>query len=548
MVSLFIRPIYRLLFTVFISFLSLLTISAQERPKPSVRCGNATGGVKLDGIMNESFWMESDSITSFFMVEPQEGEKPSYKTVARVAATDKQLIIGVICYDPDPQSVISFSKSRDSQLENEDNIKIVLDTYRDGRNGFIFSINPNGARYDALVANSGEGENANWDGIWEAKTFIGEDYWSAEIRIPVSSLTFKKGLTSWGFNIERRIQRKLEVIRWSSISRNFKMGQTNQAGLLTDISSFSMGLGLTPRVSTLVKAQRSATTDASLKWSNSLDLTQKITPDITAQVTVNTDFAETEVDSRKTNLTRFPLLYPEKRQFFLEGSDIYDFGLGLGRESMPFFSRRIGLIEGQEVPVRWGLKVNGKLDDTNFGMLVNETGELDTLGRSTMGVLRIKQNIFKESHFGILTTFGDPYNIDNSWMAGLDFTYRTSEFMGDKNLLAGFWGLFNNKNGVSGETTAYGLKVDYPNDLLDMAFTYTHIGDGFVPSLGFFPRIAINSYVLGANYSPRPEMKSIRQFFFESRTYLYTNLENKWESYRVFICPFALPSGKWRPV
>ncbi|MEN8202624.1 MAG: DUF5916 domain-containing protein [Bacteroidota bacterium] len=349
--------------------------------------------------------------------------------------------MGVICYDDQPDGIVSYSKARDRELRDEDNIKIVLDPYFDGRNGFIFSINPYAARYDAIVSHNGEGENDNWDGIWDAGTSITEYGWVAEIRIPVSSLTFKRGLKRWGFNIERRVQRDIEVSRWAAISQDYRMGQTIHAGILTNLPDFNLGIGMTPTLSSVVKISHNKGEKAVPEFKPSFDLLQRITPDITAQVTLNTDFAETEVDARQTNLTRFPILYPEKRQFFLEGADIYDFGLGLGRSFMPFFSRRIGLNDGAEVPVRWGVKVNGKLNRTHFGVLANETGELEDIApKSTMGVARIKQNILKESSFGLISTLGDPDGLTNSWMAGADFTYQTSEFRKDKNLMVGVWG------------------------------------------------------------------------------------------------------------
>ncbi|TFH35549.1 MAG: hypothetical protein E4G95_06770, partial [Bacteroidia bacterium] len=489
-------------------------------------------------------------------VDPVEGRQPTFNTVARVITDNKNIYIGIVCYDSDPSGIVAFSKARDSELEDEDNVKIVIDTYSDGRNGFIFSVNPFAARYDAIVSNSGDGENRNWDGIWEAKAVVNDNNWTVEIKIPVSSLTFKKGLTSWGFNIERRVQRLMEVSRWTALSRDYKMGQTIQSGILGDLPYFDLGIGLTPTISTIGKVSREAGASNTYDWKNSLDVIQKITPDITAQLTINTDFAETEVDSRQTNLTRFPLMYPEKRQFFLEGADIYDFGLGLGENFMPYFSRRIGLNEGEEVPVRWGTKINGKVKNTHFGLQVTETEEVESVvPRATTGVLRVKQNIFKESSAGFITTMGDPMGRADSWVAGVDFTYQNSEFMGDKNFLVGFWGLYNDRIDLEGDKTAFGVNIEYPNDLVDAALTYRRIGDAFDPSLGFVPRNGINYFSASADYSPRPEGKYIRKYIFESRFSLYTDLDMEWESYDLFTAPvhFLLESGdrfefNFRPV
>ena len=457
----------------------------------------------------------------------------------KILVTPKNIYLGIKCFDDQPDEIVAFSKARDSELENEDYIKLILDTYSNGRNGYIFAINPFAARYDALVSHNGEFENPNWDGAWDAQTQINGNFWSAEIRIPISTLTYNKSLDSWGFNIERRIQRLLEVNRWSGISMDYTIGQTRHAGLMTELPEFNPGIGLTPRVSMVGKATQDGEKPVSYEWKPSLDVTQKITTDITAQLTVNTDFAETEVDSRQTNLTRFPVLYPEKRQFFLEGADIFDFGISLGRSLMPFYSRRIGLHEGNEVPIMWGGKINGKVKNTHFGTLITQTGAVDSLVSGTkMGVVRIKQNILKESSFGMIATMGDPGARSQAWTTGVDFTYQTSTFGTNKNFLVGAWGMVNNREGLEGDKTAVGIKIDYPNDLWDWFIQYRRVGDAFDPSMGFVSRRGINSYATKVDFMPRPHNRLIRQYRFQIMPSLYTDLNNQWESYQVQITPF----------
>jgi hypothetical protein len=319
---------------------------------------------------------------------------------------------------------------------------------------------------------------------------------------------------------------------------DYTIGQTRHAGLLTDLPAFNLGWGLTPTLSGLVKATHKRNGETSYDWKPSLDVKQRITSDVTAQLTVNTDFAETEVDSRQTNLTRFPLLYPEKRPFFLEGADIFDFGLSLGRTFMPFFSRRIGLYQGQEVPILWGGKVNGKVKDTHFGGLVTQTNAVDTVvPRTSMGVVRIKQNILKESSFGMIATLGDPAGRHPAWTAGIDFTYQTSTFGGDKNFLVGIWALANNRKDLQGDKSAFGIKIDYPNDLWDWFLMYRHIGDGFDPSMGFVTRRAVNYYSGKISFMPRPESSIVRQHNLLISPELYTDLDHRWESYSVSLVP-----------
>jgi len=532
----------------FITLLTFIFISAssQNENALTVSAGFIEQAVRLDGYLDDEVWNEAGTITSFKMIDPTENAEPSFRTTVKVIADKKNIYIGIICNDSDPEKMVAFSKARDSELRNEDYIKFVFDTYGDGRSAYIFAINAFGARYDALASDRGSSEDASWDGIWEAKTKLLQDGWSAEIRIPVNSLTYRKGLNTWGFNVERGIKRLMETDRWTAISRDYKLSQTVHAGHLINLPDFNLGIGLVAKASTILDLQRSIKSDATLKWDNSLDITQKITPDITAQLTVNTDFAETEVDTRRTNLTRFPLMFPEKRQFFLEGSDIYDFGLGMGRSMLAFQSRKIGLVNGNVVPLKLGGKVNGKIRNTQFGGLVAHTGMVEDLTpSSTMGVIRVKQNILKESNIGMIGMIGDPQGRAGSWTAGVDFTYQNSEFMGDKNFLVGAWGMITDRADLEGDKTGVGFKVDYPNDLVDLAFTYYRIGESFDPSLGFIPRKGIASYRLSADYLPRPKKWFIRKFYFESSFSLYTDLNNQWESYRIFTAPFhfKLESG-----
>jgi len=322
---------------------------AQADEQKTLPVGSRQGELEFDGLLDEPFWLNAASIDSLTMVEPHVNQPASRRTVVKIVTDNENIILGIVCYD-DPEAITAYSKARDVDLDDEDHIKFVFDTYRDERNGFVFAINPFGARYDALVADRGEGENANWDGVWDAKTSITSYGWSAEIVIPAKTLSFKKGLREWGFNIERRIQRLLEKDRWSAIQQDYQVISLGQAGLLTGLPEFDLGLGLLAKISPTAGFHKNKGEKTEFDADLSGDLTKRITPDVSATLTINTDFAETEVDARRTNLTRFPLFFPEKRTFFLEGADIYDFGLGLGADVIPFFSRRIGLFQGEEVP------------------------------------------------------------------------------------------------------------------------------------------------------------------------------------------------------
>ena len=500
--------------------------------------------MRIDGRLSELVWNTTDSIGGLTQVEPNEGAAPSMPTVVRVITTGDAIVIGVRADDPEPSRIVSFARQRDASLGSEDHIKIVLDTYLDGRSGYVFAVNANGARYDALVANQGEGENASWDAIWEAATARTETGWSAEILIPLKSILFRPGLTQWGLNVQRRIQRLQETDRWASADRDLEVTQTSRAGLLTNLPPFRLGLGLSVRPSlTTGGAHDSAGARLRDRSQASLDVTQRVSANTLASLTLNTDFAETDVDTRRVNLSRFPLFFPEKRTFFLEGADIFDFGLGLDDDVIPFFSRRIGLLAGRQVPIDVGGKMNGRVGKTSFGALTVHTRDLDTLSTaSTMSVVRVRRNVLEESSFGFIATSGDPLQRHGSWLFGPDVTYQTSHFRGDKNFLVGAWALAVGRDDLrAGDRTAAGIKIDYPNDLWDIALKYKRVGDAFDPSLGFVPRPGVQVADLNVNWQPRPRRPigplHIRQCFWENELRYVAGLTGAWESYEAFMAP-----------
>lgn len=513
---------------------------AQPAAPPTLPVGNLPPDLKIDGRLDEPAWQRAEFTDAFAQTEPLEGAAPTGRTEVRVLADPHALVVGILCEEPDSSGIVSFSVRRDAALASQDHVRIVLGPFLDGRSGYVFAVNPGGARYDGLINPGGESENADWDGIWDARVTRLATGWSAEIRIPVQTLSFNPGLRSWHFNVQRRIQQHLETVRWASPARQFQVTQTSRAGLLTDLPEFDLGLGLTVRPAiTLGGGVPAPDVSVDGEFEPSLDVTQRLGANVLASVTVNTDFAETDVDTRRTNLTRFPLFFPEKRTFFLEGDDIFSFGLGLNQDVLPYFSRRIGLVDGQEVPILAGTKINGRVGQTNFGGLV--VGANDKPGivadRSVMAAARVKQNIWRESWVGAIATVGDPLGRQGSWLGGADFTYATSRLRGDKNFLAGAWGLASRRNGRGKDASAYGFKVDYPNDLWDIQLTAKRIGEHFDPSIGFVPRRAVYLYNGQIDNRTRLATGPIQQLLHEFQPFLATDLAGHWESYRMFFAP-----------
>jgi hypothetical protein len=505
---------------------------------PSVRVGLADTPVRLDGVIDDPAWLSAPAIDGLTMIEPDHDVPESHRTVVKVLVRPTAIYIGVTC-DDEADGLVSFTKQRDGSLRNEDHVRIVLGTFFDGRSGYVFEVNPSGARYDALVNPGGDTENANWDGIWDAATHRDARGWSAEFWIPTQSLSFAPGLDRWHFNVERRIQRLQETSRWAGARLDWKVTQTARAGVIEGIPALSQGHGLSIRPAVTGGGGVNAPGEpVDTTGDVSLDVSQRIGPNLTSSLSIRTDFAESEVDTRRTNLTRFPLFFPETRTFFLEGSDTFQFGLGLGNDVIPFFSRRIGLVAGREVPILAGGKLNGRVGRTELGAVVTRTRSLVGVApEATMGAVRVKRNFWRESSVGAIATVGDPLGRTGSWLAGPDLTIQTSRFRGNKNLRAGAWALAMGRDGARGGRTASGFRVEYPNDLWNMFWSTMRVGDGFTPSLGFVPRANMYYHRLTIEHAPRFNNGWLRQMQNEFQSQLWTDLHGHWESYRVQTAP-----------
>jgi hypothetical protein len=327
-----------------------------------------TEEIRIDGVLDEPVWATVPTIGRLLQQEPVPESEPTMETEIRVLFDRDHLYFGILCRDDDPSAIVANQLARDSELETDDNIAIALDPFLDRRNGFFFEVNPVGARSDGQVSNNVERRTLEWDGIWNAAARITEEGWVAEIEIPFKTLRFKPGQTTWGLNVERLVVRLNETNRWASPRREVWLTNFAMAGQLTDLEGIRQGRGLDirPYAST-------GRNDGDGQIDVGIDVFKNITSSLNASITVNTDFAETEADSRQVNLTRFPLFFPEKRTFFLEGAGIFDVaGLRPSRrrnDLLPFFSRRIGLLEGQEVPIIAGVKLVGREKGFNLGFL-----------------------------------------------------------------------------------------------------------------------------------------------------------------------------------
>jgi len=502
--------------------------------------------IRIDGRLDEAAWQSAEPIGPLRQREPIENSDASEQTTVRVLYDDNALYIAVVCYDRSVDGIVSTQLTRDADLEVDDRITVVLDPFFDHRNGFFFQLNPAGARSDGQVSNNSERLSRDWDGIWNAAAHVSNEGWVAEIEIPFKTLRFKPGQSVWGFNIERQIKRRQETDRWAAPRQNIWIGNLAEAGRLEGLVGIRQGLGLDVR-----PYLSGGDGNSGGELTGGLDVFQNLTPNLNAAITVNTDFAETEADTRQVNLTRFPLFFPEKRTFFLEGAGVFDLaGLANTTDIRPFFSRRIGLVErltgdNVTVPLRAGVKLTGRPSDYNVGVLDVETGsQRDAalsggfLDRQNLMAARISRNMFEQSWIGAIVTHGNPTGTGGNTLIGADARFATSTFRGNKNLSLAMYGLGADDEGSRTRAGAGGFTIDYPNDRWDAALSWKQIGDNFRPALGFVPRTGIRKTDLNMAFQPRPERWGIRQFFFEFRPTYITNLQNRVENWRIFTAPF----------
>jgi len=511
--------------------------------RPAARATRTSAVIKVNGQLDEPAWADAVPIGRLMQREPEENTAATEETDIRVLYTPTTLYFGILCRDRTPKAIVSTRLTRDADIESDDAVVIVLDPFFDQRNGFFFAVNPAGARVDGQISNNSEHFSTDWDGIWEASSRITSDGWVAEIAIPFKSLRFKPGQTEWGLNVERLIKRRNETDRWATPLRDSWVTNLAQAGRLEGIEGISQGRGLDIRPYVSGGKENS---DGKLQAG--IDVFKNLTPNLNASVTVNTDFAETEADNRQVNLTRFPLFFPEKRAFFLEGAGVFDVAATNEESVLPFFSRRVGLLEGREVPIMVGTKIVGRQSDYNIGVLDVQTRGVDDFGGTegrrldsqNLLAARVSRNIFRQSWIGGIVTRGNPAGTGQNTLVGADVRLATSEFKGNKNLSTSLFFLRTDDE-ASGKTDyAFGGNIDYPNDLWDVSFGWRQVGDDFNPALGFVPRQGIRRISPGAAFKPRPGRFGIRQFEFQVQPVWVSDLHNVVQTWEVRSSPFSV--------
>ncbi|MDC1529003.1 carbohydrate binding family 9 domain-containing protein [Gammaproteobacteria bacterium] len=471
--------------------------------------------IRIDGQLDDDVWARAALVNDFHQMAPFEYDSPSQRTEVRVFYSSDAIYIGARMFEEDPSLITANVLLQGQGLPNDDSFNIMLDPYLDRRSGFLFEINANGVRVEGIYQNV-SGVDRNWEGIWQAGSNIDEQGWTTEMRIPFQTLSFDPGNTEWGINFRRTIRRNSEEIGW--VSRN-RLLNPSIAGTATGLEDLRQGLGLDVVPYLVMRQERvfgpAGYDDQALE--PQIDMFYKITPQLNAALTINTDFSATEVDTRQVNLTRFNLFFPEQRDFFIRDADIFQFGrIGVGanfneegndamprsalQNGRPFFSRRIGLSPGgQPVDINVGAKVSGRTGDWDVGTLVVSQDEdaLTGVDAQTVFVGRAALNILNESLLGVIATSGDPRsNIDNS-LIGADFRYRNSRLPGNKVVEGEVWYQQTDTDGISGDNSSWGLGISSPNtNGWRGGYRYKRIEDNFNPAMGFVNQTGIEDHAL----------------------------------------------------
>ena len=511
------------------------TVANQIKPRPSITALRVEQPPVIDGVLDDAAWQKAPAGGDFVQDEPGDGVPMTERTEFRVLYDARALYIGIWCYDSEPEKILARVMARDDFPMEDDYIYIAIDTFLDRRNGYNFTINPNGLRYDALINNNSH-SSSNWDAIWECKSQISDKGWFSEIAIPFDSIAFNPGNSTWGFNIARTIRRKNERGRWHSEGRHLRTSAMANAGEIRGLKGLGnitkwefvpFGMG---------KYQHNNDTgDKKTLGDFGGDLSYRLAPNLNASLSVNTDFAETEADYRQLNFTRFSLQYPEKRDFFLKDSGIFKFGPSSRRSrtqsSTPFFSRRIGLTHsGHQVPINLATKITGRVGKYNIGLIGAMIGEHDGTDSQNVFVTRISRNVLEQSSVGMISTMGDPNSDKDTYMIGTDFNYRTTKFLTDKTLRASVYTMANFDDDTDWNY-AHGADISYPNDLIDAGVSFYQVDEEFKPKLGYTRRTGIRRLGSSFSYRPRPEnIDWLRKYHLSYRNSIYTTLDNDIES------------------
>ena len=514
-----------------------LIVPAAASAQTPVANGNSTKVVRvvrvdtppvIDGRLDEAVWGQADVITDFHQVRPGDGTPPSERTEVYLLYGDDALYIGARMYDGEPDRMAAPTVRHGQGLGRDDRLVVILDPFNTRRGGYRFETNSNGVRHDALYDNP-DSFNSNWTVIWDTAASKFDQGWTSEVEIPFKTLPFDPAIDTWGFNFGRSIRRKGEEVAWVSRNRTYNPGI---AGLATGLTGLNQGRGLDIVPSLSINQRKTfvpGTSDANVE--PSLDVFYRLTPSLNASLTVNTDFSATEVDDRQVNLTRFNLFFPEKRDFFLNDADLFEFGritaagnaatsASTENNGRPFFSRRLGLSpSGTPVDLRYGGKLSGRVGRWTIGTLAvqQDATKVDGAagGAHAAFVGRVSANVLDESSVGMIVTAGDPNSARDNALVGIDFRYLNTRLPGGRVMQADAWFQQTATEGLTADDSAFGLAVRLPNNTgWRGGAVVKELERNFTPALGFVSRPGVRDTAIDAGYTHFPRSRFVQTMFF----------------------------------
>jgi len=507
------------------------SLLAQPAATKTLHARRIASAIRVDGVLDDDAWRQAEPVSDFVQQDPHVGEPVSEATEVRVLVDDEAIYFGIACHDSDPRGVIARELRRDNAFAADDHFEILLDTFHDHRNAYHFAVNPLGTQYDALITDEGHDINAEWNERWWSETRITADGWTAEIKIPLTTLRSGRDLDTFGVNFKRYIRRKNESAHWTGWSRDFPFLQVSQAGHLAGVEQIKTGLRLRVKPYVLGGFRDIGSAGAS-------DMTRlsdvgletvrfSVTSGLTAELTANTDFAQTEVDDAVVNLTRFPQFFPEKREFFLERAGIFEFGLGgrrggvAERNLQMFFSRRIGLTDDRvAVPVHGGAKLVGHAAGLDIGLLEMQTGRFDTTPASNYLVFRAKRNVLTRSNVGLFVSNRQAAGSDDNRVIGGDVNLTLFKNTDIQGFLAK-----SSTPGVTGDDYAGRAKYNWFTDLQEIFLEHLYVGAEFKHDVGFVRRTGIQRTDAAYIWQPRPHRWNVRNFVFRNELVYTTDIQ-----------------------
>ncbi|MET0291177.1 MAG: sugar-binding protein [Steroidobacteraceae bacterium] len=523
--------------TGYVAALALLGGAFSEASEPesrkSVTATRVSERPAIDGKLDEPMWREAAMFDDLLQIRPTDGAPGSERTEVLVAYDADYLYIGARLYDAGGPSQITAKVMRQgSRLAEDDRLGIILDPFNSARTGYRFEVNLNGVRNDMLY--QGNQFSGDWTVIWDTQATLTDYGWSVEIAIPFKTLPFDASVDAWGFNVSRAIRRKGEESIWVSRNRTWNPSIVGELRGLRDVDQ-GIGLDIVPSVGIKhVRDEQRDREDTLLE--PSLDAYYRLTPSLNASLTINTDFSATELDDRQVNLTRFGLFFPEKRDFFLNDSDLFEFGrIGLNgylsgersptranqESARPFFSRRIGLSPaGTPVDLEYGGKLSGRVGPWRLGALAVQQDAYRPLtgtgyDAKALGVLRASLDVLAESSVGFIGTSGDPVSDAGNSLYGFDFLYLNSRLPGGRSLEAEGWYQRSQTSGIPvGREDAWGVGARLPNTQgWRGGIALKQIGSQFRPALGFVSRRGVRDSLIDAGYTRIVDGRVFQQFF-----------------------------------